>query len=112
MLPELIATVEGFRSSLRDDILPAVAIDPGAKAREEALLWMVGAGVRAEPAQRTSVLLELRTWDPGDLRVASDAACLALSEAGRKATVPAAVPSGTRIRLVATTTSSVVPSLV
>ena len=54
-MPELVAIVERSGSPLRDDLVPAVARDPGATARERALLRMMGAGFHAESSRRAQV---------------------------------------------------------
>jgi hypothetical protein len=101
-LPELIVTVERFGSPLRDDLVPGVATDPGAGAHEAALLRMVGSGFRAERGHGDVTPIDLRVIGALDPRVHKEGGCLALTARERKAAVAIEMPTGSRVRLTAT----------
>ena len=89
-------------SPLRDDLVPAVAKDPGAPARERALLRMIGAGFRTEsgveagdPGQLTIVRLEDASAEP-------EGTCSTVTATKPDGTVTVEAPSGSRIRVVST----------
>jgi hypothetical protein len=101
-LPELIATVERYGSPLRDDLIPAVVTDPGARAREAALLRMVGSGFRAEAGtavNAASAPRELQVTELADATATWEGGCLSLADAGGRAAVSAEVETGTRLRI-------------
>ena len=100
-LPILIATVERFGSPLHDDLVPAVARDPGQKAREDALLRMVGSGFRIEPGIGEATSLPLILVKVDGANGTWDDACLTLRDAGPYASATVAVPSGSRLRIAA-----------
>jgi hypothetical protein len=101
-LPDLLAIVDRSGSPLRDDLVPAVARDPGGTARERALLQMIGAGFHAEsgveagdPGQLTIVRLEDASAEP-------DGTCSTVTATKPDGTVTVEAPSGSRIRVVST----------
>ena len=100
-LPILITTIGRFGSPLRDDLVPAVARDPGPKAREDALLRMVGSGFRIEPALGEATSLPLVLVKIDDATGTWNGACLTLTDAGDEARVTVALPSGSRLRVAA-----------
>ena len=100
-LPELVAIIERSGSPLHDDLVPAVVKDPGATARERALLRMIGAGFHAEPGIGEGTPVALEIVGKGDVIVEPDGACTTVTGTGNQANVEVAAPSGMRIRVVA-----------
>jgi hypothetical protein len=100
-LPDLVALVRRSGSPTRDDLIPAVARDPGVPAREAALLRMVGPGFRAEPGSRDAPppSLPLTIASSKGLAIVGDGPCLSLRESGGAVEVTAKVPTGSRLRL-------------
>ena len=100
-LPDLVALVRRSGSPTRDDLIPAVARDPGVPAREAALLRMVGPGFRAEPGSRDapSAPLPLTIVSSKGVATIGGGPCLSLNEPGSAVEVTAKVPTGSRLRL-------------
>ena len=101
-VPELVATIDAHGSPLRDDLLPSVVKGPGAGAREQALLRMIGSGFTTEPGTGEGapgtlevVRLEGATSRPDDT-------CVAIIPSASPSKVDVAAPSSSRIRIVAT----------
>ena len=99
-VPELVAIIDRSGSPLRDDLVPGVAKQPGATARERALLRMIGAGFHAapgieagRPGPLTIIGLEGADADP-------DGMCATVTATQPDGTVSIAAPSGSRIRVV------------
>jgi hypothetical protein len=101
-LPALLAILERSGSPTRDDLFPALARDPGAPARETALLRMTGAGFHATPAIGRGSPVAFEVTASRGVTVATDDGCLSLHGSGRDASVTVVVPTGTRVRLTAT----------
>lgn len=101
-VPDLIAIVERSGSPLRDDLVPAVAKDPGATARERAVLRMIGAGFRVEPGVGAGTPGALTIAGLVDATAEPDGACATVKAIGSKPSVELSAPSGSRIRVVAT----------
>jgi hypothetical protein len=102
-LPDLVALVRRSGSPTRDDLIPAVARDPGVPAREAALLRMVGPGFRAQPGSRDapSAPLPLTIVSSKGVATIGGGPCLSLNEPGKAVEVTAKVPTGSRLRLAA-----------
>ena len=102
-LPGLIAILErsGSGSPLRDDLVPSVNRDPGPQARETALLRMVGSGFRTAPGDGARPPLPLEVTTSTGVTFA-DGACGSVADAARGASLSVRVPTGSRIRIIAT----------
>ena len=101
-LPDLVAIVRRSGSPTRDDLIPAVAGDPGAPAREAALLRMVGPGFRVEPGGRDAPPLPVTVTSATHVAVIADGPCLSVADFGSDAALSVNVPSGSRLRLTPT----------
>jgi hypothetical protein len=95
-LPELVALIDRSGSPLRDRIVPSVARQPRASAREWALIRMVGDGFRTEAASRGGTPIGL-PFEVSDAVAEPDGQCLRVSEAGPRAVLRLTPPAGTRI---------------
>jgi hypothetical protein len=100
-LPELIAIIERSGSPLRDDLVPGVVKDPGATARERALLRMIGVGFHAEGGVGGGTPVPLEIVGLDDATVEPDGGCATVTATGSKPGVEVSAPSGSRIRVVA-----------
>ncbi len=100
-LPDLVAIVRRSGSPTHDDLFPAVVRDPGARAREAALLRMTGSGFRAERGSRAAPPLPVTITSSTDVAISTGEPCLSVTDAGKDAAVSVSVPTGSRIRLTA-----------
>ncbi len=98
---DLIAIIERSGSPLRDDLVPAVVKQPGATARERALLRMVGAGFHVGSGTGAGRPAPLTIAWVVDATVEPDGACATVTATGREPGVEVSAPSGSRIRIVA-----------
>jgi hypothetical protein len=101
-LRDLVTIVQRSGSPTRDDLIPAVAGDPGIPAREAALLRLVGSGFRAEPGGRDSPPLPVTVASATHIAIVTGGPCLSLSDFGGDATLSVNVPTGSRLRLTPT----------
>jgi hypothetical protein len=101
LLPDLVAIVRRSGSPTHDDLFPAVVRDPGARAREAALLRMTGSGFRAERGSRDAPPLPVTITSSTDVAISTGVPCLSVTDAGNDAAVSVRVPTGSRIRLTA-----------
>ena len=100
-LPVLLATIDRFGSPDRDRFVPAVARNPGAEARENALLRLVGQGFRAEAGTANGAGLPIELVALAGASATWDAGCSTIADIGAKGTVTVAVPTGSRLRVTA-----------
>jgi hypothetical protein len=100
-VPVLLATIDRFGSPDQDRIVPSVVRNPGDRAREDALLLLVGHGFRIEPGTPAAVALPIQVLALGGASATWDAGCLSLGDVGPKGTVTVAVPTGSRLRVAA-----------
>jgi hypothetical protein len=96
-----MAIVRRSGSPTHDDLFPAVVREPGARAREAALLRMTGSGFRVEPASRDAPPLPMTVVSATDVAIGTGEPCLSVTDAGNDAAVSVRVPTGSRIRLTA-----------
>lgn len=95
-LPELIALIERSGSPLHDGIVPSVARQPRASAREWALIRMVGDGFRTEAASGAGTPIDL-PFEVSDAVAELDEQCVKISDAGPRAVLRLTPPAGARI---------------
>jgi hypothetical protein len=100
-VPVLVATIRKHGSPLHDDFVPGEPPVPGSRAREIALLTMVGRGFRVTRAIRDAKPARLGLTGSEDVTVARNGSCFVLSNAGRDGAVTVSAPSGTRVRVTA-----------
>lgn len=100
-VPVLVATIRNHGSPLRDELVPGVVAAPGRRARELALVAMVGDGFRVVRATRDGKQTQLSLIDIEDVTVARDGPCFVLRNAGREGAVTISAPGGTRTRVTA-----------
>ncbi len=103
LLPDLVALVQRSGSPTRDELIPAVVREPGAPAREAALLRLTGSGFRVEPANRDSRPLPVTITPLDGVATVTDGLCVSVMVSGNAAAVNGNVPTGSRLRLTAST---------
>jgi hypothetical protein len=101
-VPDLVAIVDRSGSPLHDDLVPGVVKDPGAAARERALLRMVGTGFHAEPGVGAGQPGILTLVGVEEAAARPDGLCVTVTAMTPKATIAMEAASGSRIRVTPT----------
>jgi hypothetical protein len=100
-VPALVATIRKHGSPLRDYLVPGPLPAPGRRAREIALLFMVGDGFRVVRTTRAGRQTRLVLVAIEDVEVAREGSCFVLRNAGREGAVTFSAPGGAHIRVTA-----------
>ncbi len=100
-VPELVATIRKHGSPLRDDLVPRALPAPAKRAREIALLFIVGDGFRVVRTTRAGQQTRLVLVAIEDVEVARNGSCFVLRNAGREGATTFTAPGGTHIRVTA-----------
>jgi hypothetical protein len=98
-VPELVETVRKHGSPLRDDLVSRVAPAPAPRAREIALLRVVGDGFRVGRPARGGTATRLSLVAIEDLVAEQDGHCYVLRKVGPRAAATLSALGGTRIRV-------------
>jgi len=100
-MPVLLATIDRYGSPERDRLVPGVVRPPGDRAREDALLRLVGRDFRTEPGTPASATLPIDVLALAGASATWDGGCLSIAGIAGRASVTVAVPTGSRVRAVA-----------